>query len=427
MKRRAIWSSLVAEYGEKGLEMKVSGGRILRLILPIFAGGLWGFVAVLGFLAGVSYAPIAYAAVAISFVFAFTPFYYKAYHSNQSFIIVYDDEFVISADLGTHGPGFVRLRRDKYWIDVLARDAEVYDLEECGTFYTIVFNKPVRGTMFIRLYCRAFNINDETLQSFIEAVKPRRVLINGLYYPHIYAIFKMFYGDEYPELAEGLLRDFSDVIARIGLAKVSTVMNALRSLCFANRKEEAVRLAKAIVTGEIFRFAEVIDESEYLKWYFHVIRGCYPWSEDGLNYCQRIWLKLDTAYKDGTLLAFAITLLIAIFTINFATFNLAMAFAALTYCYIMGTDRMVYWSRVSMRDGYGKLLAYLLGLKVIDFMVLAPMFLFYPPCLQLFWVFILFAVVISVMVAFVIMIQTNYMAYRVGLRDAEKLLSMLSN
>jgi len=426
--KKAVWSSLTKEYGEKVLYVNVFSKRLEFVALALTMATVYGLAFLYKY--GTDLAQLLCLPIIISFFFVFRFIYYRDYPSGRNFIIVYKDEFVINANRDTHGPGLVRLSRDEYWIDVLARDAEVYDLEKCGKVYTIVFNKPVRGTMFIRLWDDRFNVNDETLPSFIEAAKPRRVLINGLYYPHIYAIFKMFYGDEYPDLAEGLLRDFSDIIARVGLAKVSAVMNALRALCLANRKEEAVRLAKAIVTGEAFNCFDIIDEKAYMEQSYYGGPLCYSYAPDGRTKAERLDRALTKllVFSSFAIASPAPFLVIAAAIFNWdlwSLLNMMVSTCGLMFGYGMVLSPMVFWSRASMRDGYGRMLFYPFLFIAIVFAAFIPLPYIYPPNIPYAWVLYGYGIFGAVITAISVMIRTGYFTYRIGLKQAKKLLSVL--
>ena len=266
MKRKALWSSLVGRYGVTGLEINVRFTSIQWFIWALVLLIIFFITLLIKVIEENTIVPVAYVLVLIPSFFIITAVYYGRYPTGTKFIIVYEDKIIISTHSDADGPGFVTVSRKEYWVDVVARDMEVRDPEK-HKIYTLVFNKPIRGCMHVRLLPDMY-ISEEELMKLIEILEPRRILLNGYYFPRTYAIFKMVCGEKYSDLAERLLKDFKNEVEKYGFHKVCAIMNALKSLCLAGRIDDAVCLARAIANGKAFEYVNLINENLYLKWFY---------------------------------------------------------------------------------------------------------------------------------------------------------------
>jgi len=273
-KKIPVWNSLVARHGEKGFFHDPSRATLQWHLYYGGVGAIFGFFAWL-----TSYTLYSYILIGgfiAGLIFFYHQFLYLDEPTNKQFLIVYEDEIVIGASEMSWGPGMVRLPRNEYRVEIIARDAEVYDMEKCNEYYVAIFNKPVRGTNFVRMNSIEFNVTSETVRKLASILNVKKLLLDGYYYPTTYAVFKMICGDEAPDLAEALLKDYTEEVKKHGHWKVSSLMNALRSLCLAKKKKEAIKLAEMIATGEAFEKLDKIDEKEYLETWFEPGIPCYP-------------------------------------------------------------------------------------------------------------------------------------------------------
>lgn len=185
MKRKALWSSLIKKYGKKELKINV---RITALMWIAWAASMaLLFVATASLRMGLIIATVVWSGAGFGISFLIGSIYYGSYPIRTArFIIVYEDKIVVSTSGSMDGPGFVTISRREYWVDVIARDMEVRD-PEGHKIYTLVFNRPIRGCMHVRLLPDMY-ISEEELMKLINVLKPRRVLLNG----YIFLVFMLF-------------------------------------------------------------------------------------------------------------------------------------------------------------------------------------------------------------------------------------------
>jgi len=355
--------------------------------------------------------------------------YHGAYPIRTSrFIIVYEDKIIVSTSGTMDGPGFVSIPRKEYYVEVIARDAEVYDLEK-HKVYTLVFNKPVRGCMHIRLSPELY-VSEEELRKLIEILKPKKVLLDGYYFPRIYAIFKMTCGDKYPELAEKLLKDFSEEIKKFGHHKVCAIMNALKSLCLAKRVDDAVRLAEAIIDGRAFNFTHLIDEKSCMRWFFESI-----FDENLTPACDLTgkYLEIQGYYGMGMVVAISYIALVLdllgfkgitdiLIILTNVSALLAPYVAGVWYGFLLDP---VFWSRVSIKHGMKWEIFYMIFGTLIPFFISSIGLFLSREAMEYSWFFFIISVPAILLSIYIMLITCGYFQYRVGLKHAEILLRAL--
>ena len=420
-RKRPLFNSFVFRHGERALFYDPSrrGWEWPVGLLPLT--GLFAFFTFISYKASSDLSPFMVILWFSGAVITLAPFYRVLFYKDDPLaresLIIYDDEFVIGANGDAWTFGLVRLKRDEYKVEVIARDAEVYDLEKCDKYYVIVFNKRVRGINFVRID-GDHGVWEDNVDEVAGLLGAEKRLTKGLYYPTVYAIFKELCGE--PELAEKLLKDYTSEINKYGLWKVSAVMNALRSLCLAGKKEEAVKLAKQITTGEVYEKIDRIDEREYAEAYAEPGGSCYP--EKGDNKLMRKWDKIMTysVYSLGTLTLVSAALF-PFFSLQLSTSTIA-AFPIMATL-VFGFTRLPYFSRAKLGDSYAK----------IVFAAAAPFTV--PWTLQMFaaiflaklttiWLAIYTAIVTIpyLLIAYDTLVFTQYYAYKIGLKHAKQLL-----
>ena len=426
MRNEALWNSLIRKYGEKGLRVNVRFTAIswiiwILVITIVFSLSLMGKV--------LEKSPTAltiYAVVVGLINFLIGIMYYGIYPTGAKFIMVYEDKIIISTRTDADGPGFVTISRKEYWVDAIARDMEVRDPEK-HKIYTIIFNKPIRGCMHVRLLPEMY-ISEKELMKLVEILKPRRALPNGFYFPRVYAIFKVVCGERHSELAEKLLRNFESEVKEYGFHKVCAVMNALKSLCLAKRINDAVFLAESIVSGRVFKFVNLIDEDSYLKWFYDSAflenaSRAYDFVDNLVKFCGygiaaiivavpciggfASILGFEAISRELLLMAYVCSLLIVYF------FSLA------TNLY------PVYWSRVSIKCGMRCEVIYLTFAAFIPFVLALPSMFFAFEAVKYFWIFLVGSAIFLPPIIIALLVMCGYFQYKVGLKHAEILLKAL--
>jgi len=425
--KRALWSSLIKKYGERGLKINPEKEYLLFIIFcimlaSIFILAAWSKYAENTLSARVE-AAMFYSIALIPISFILGAIYYNAYPSGAEFLIVYDNYILVSALGRTEGAGMMKMNRKKYWIDVIARDAEVSNLQK-DLVYTIVFNKPFKGVNYIRLTPSMY-VNEDELKKLIGILKPRRVLLDGLYYPHIYALFKFFFGQKYSGLAESLLRDFSEEIKKYGLYKVSAIMNALRALCLSRQEENAVLLTKAIINGTAFKFLNLVNSELYLKWFCDIInRGERRFIGKLLDKLDFIIVIFPLSFG---LFAIILIYLAVFFGVHFSSeiFYILGVIAACGISHVFFHSHSSPWSRGGLRMNYrGMILAHILGS-----LIMVPLYFITVLISEIVaafaWLLAVVIVVNDILMIFSDLVEYGYFLYKVGLRQAEVLLKAI--
>jgi len=427
MRKRALWSSLIKKYGKKGLEVNV---KLTAIQWFIWASILLTFFSMVLGEATIEKSPLAlviYSGILGLLFFILQAIYYGRYPTGTKFIIVYEDQMIISTHSDADGPGFVTVSRKEYWVDVIARDMEVRDPEK-HKIYTIVFNKPIRGCMHVRLLPDMY-VSEEELRKLIKILKPKKVLLDGYYFPRTYAVFKMVCGKEYHDLAEQLLKDFRNEVEKYGLYKVCAVMNALKSLCLAKRINDTIFLAKAIVDGRVFKFVDLINEKDYLKWFYDSTFLESP------SYAYDFFYKLCELCAIGLILtpglfmgSLVILPVIGLEALYDELFLLCIALVPLiAYGAGIGifSGYPVYWSRVSIKCGMKCEVVYMILAVLIPWFLSLSSFLFAFEAMKYFWIFIIVSILFLPPSIIMMLVMCGYPQYKVGLKHAEILLNAL--
>jgi len=425
--KKALWSSLIKRYGKRGLEIDPEKEYLLFIVVfimitSIFIIGAWNRYSE-NTLSARAEAAMFYSIAVILISFVLGAIYYNVYPSGAKFLIVYDDYILMSTRGKTEGAGMMKLNRKEYWIDVIARDAEVENLKE-DVIYTIVLNKPFKGVNYARLTPIMY-VNENELKKLIEILKPKRVLLNGLYYPHIYALFKLFFGKKYPDITEGLLRDFREEIQKYGLYKVSAMMNALRALCLSRQERNAALLARAIIDGTIFKFLYLVDSESYLKWFCDIL------NDGGKRFVGKLFDRLcfiEAVFPlSFGLISVALIYIEVFFGVHFSSeiFYILGVIACCGISHVIFHIRRSPWSRGGLRMGYrGIVLVHVLGsLVMLPFYLIA--IIISEAVAAYAWLLVVVLVIEEVICIFVELVAYNYFLYRVGLRQAKILLEAI--
>ncbi|MGQ4832772.1 MAG: hypothetical protein ACP6IS_02590 [Candidatus Asgardarchaeia archaeon] len=347
----------------------------------------------------------------------------KRYITSLQFFLLYDDEIIIHE---LYNIGLVRLPRSEYYVDIIAYEHTIPELEKLPDMY-IVLNKPARGTSLIPMLEKLY-LDAEKLRSFIEVVKPHRVLLDGYYYPSVYAVFRDIYGEDYPELAKALLKDFSGEVNRYGLNCVTAIMYALKSLCLARRDNDAIKLAKAIVDGTVFEsedIVEVVDEQVYWKWASQKIsintsEEHYEYRTHGFEIVNKID-NIDTV--------FLFSLVLYPFIVLFLFNDVAMLYYTIAWLVVVGMadlmKKIPLWSRVSIKSGINKAVSLVTLFRVAVMSLLIPL-----PWLSNLPRAIPFTVVVVAIATILSMVRPlltwhSYFLHLACLKNADRLLSKL--
>jgi len=371
-----------------------------------------------GFMFLVSYGLILY--VGFNFIF-------KDFWSGREFIALYEDKFVINRPGYT---GFSILPRNEYRVDVIGLET-VLSLGKATTLMILIFNRPVAGLPYVQLDGRMY-LEGERLKQFIRLTNPKHVLLHGKYYLRAYAVFRYFYGEKYPELAEALLDDFSDVIEEIGLGRTSDLMNALISLCIAKREKEATKLARLITTREIIeKYADEVKRNVsgelFEKWYNWTATSK---QEDGtVRELKTYVVQLRDKVSDilfwpvlaGSWIVGFLWLLLGFTPMQDFVYFWEASFAGFPIGVSFGCSS---WSRFSLKSGITRVLMYE---TIIGFVVAIPVaavpYMTGAPEMALYWNLILLGYFVGDVVDDIL--SSDYPVYRAGLKTAKKIKHIL--
>ena len=379
------------------------------------------------------YGPIYFGFMFIAFyglvLLVFFNFAFKDFWSGREFIALYEDKFVINKPRIL---GFAVLPRKDYKVDVIGLETSLPEDMAPTKFMILIFNKPIGGLPYVLLEGRMY-LRGERLERFIELTNPRHVLLNGKYYLITYAVFRYFYGDKYPELAETLLDDFSDIVEVFGIERTAEIMNALRSLCIAKREEEAVRLARLITTRAIIDgyrtkiIMDKVDGSLFQRWVGWVTTIPQP---DGTvkelkTYIVELENRVDDllSYPVGIASFIAGILWVAL---NYTPVSWFVFFweAGITIFPVITASAYPVWSRFSLKSGIARVLAYRALIRFVAAIPVALVpYLAGAPEMTLYWNLILLGFLIWATVTDIL--TSDYPVYRAGLKTAEKIKDIL--
>ncbi|MCD6485389.1 MAG: hypothetical protein J7L47_09815 [Candidatus Odinarchaeota archaeon] len=424
-KDRPIWAcdEEVEETLGDPLKTNIYGSLQFGILIPVFL--FFAYILLLygpiffGFMFLVSYGLILY----VSFNFIFKDFW-----SGREFIALYEDKFVINDPGRT---GFSILQRNEYTVDVIGLEPGFPWWGEDSVFLILIFNKPVAGLPYVQLDGHMY-FEGERLKQFIRLTNPKHVLLDGKYFLRVYAVFRYFYGEKYPELAEALLDDFSDIVEEIGLGRTLDIMNALMSLCISKREKEAVRLAKLITTREIVEkyideVREKVDGKHFEKWYNWTSEA--P-QEDGTvverkTYVVQLGDKLTNPIFWPT---FAISWIAGFLwlLLGFTPMQDSVYFWEASFiCFPIGVSGAYpLWSRFSLKSGITRALVYRTIIKFIAAIPVAIVpYITGAPEMALYWNLILLGYFLWTVIESIL--SSDYPVYRAGLKTAEKIKHIL--